>query len=121
MRWLGLSDKERQLEEICDKERYYSLEMNEEDEEMYKGFSNTTVKSLYELSKCYFYFLEEEEKRMKMNAIQYSYDVPQDPNKTETEGIPTVEQAEEEYVPPPILDVPVDIAIVSVILNLCFS
>lgn len=48
-----------------------------------------------------------------MNAIQYSYDVPQDPNKIEAEGVPTVEQAEEEYVPPPILDVPVDIAIVS--------
>lgn len=39
MRWLGLSDKERQLEELCDKERYYSLEMNEEEEEMYKGIS----------------------------------------------------------------------------------
>lgn len=38
MRWLGLNDKERQLEELCDKERYYSLEMNEEEEEMYKGF-----------------------------------------------------------------------------------
>lgn len=47
-----------------------------------------------------------------MNAIQYSYDVPQNP-EMEIEGIPTVEQAEEEYVPPPILDVPVDIAMVS--------
>lgn len=47
-----------------------------------------------------------------MNAIHYSYDVPQDPEK-QVEGIPTVEQAEEEYVPPPILDVPVDIEIVS--------
>lgn len=37
MRWLGLSEKERQLEELCDKERYYSLEINEEEEEMYKG------------------------------------------------------------------------------------
>lgn len=37
MRWLGLNDKERQLEELCDKERYYSLKMNEEEEEMYKG------------------------------------------------------------------------------------
>lgn len=55
---------------------------------------------------------EEEEKRRKMNAIQYSYDVPQNP-ALEAEGIPTVEQAEEEYVPPPNLDVPVDIAIVS--------
>lgn len=40
MRWLGLSEKERQLEELCDKERYYSLEMNEEEEEMYKGILN---------------------------------------------------------------------------------
>lgn len=56
-----------------------------------------------------------------MNAIQYSYDVPQDPNKADSEGIPTVEQAEEEYIPPPILDVPIDIAIVSFIRNLCFS
>lgn len=51
-----------------------------------------------------------------MNAIQYSYDVPQNPEK-ETEGIPTVEQAEEDYVPPPILDVPVDIAIVSILYH----
>lgn len=48
-----------------------------------------------------------------MNAIQYSYDVPQNP-QLEAEGIPTVEQAEEEYIPPPILDVPVDISIVSI-------
>lgn len=52
-----------------------------------------------------------------MNAIQYSYDVPQNPEK-EIEGIPTVEQAEEEYVPPPILDVPVDIAIVIILIIL---
>lgn len=58
------------------------------------------------------FFSEEEQKRSKTNAIQYSYDVPQNP-EMENEGIPTVEQAEEEYVPPPILDVPVDIAIVS--------
>lgn len=37
MRWLGLSDSERKLEELCDKERYYALEINEEEEEMYKG------------------------------------------------------------------------------------
>lgn len=44
MRWLGLSDKERQLEELCDKERYYSLEINEEEEEMYKGLFNNFIK-----------------------------------------------------------------------------
>lgn len=37
MRWLGLSENERKLEELCDKERYYSLLINEEEEEMYKG------------------------------------------------------------------------------------
>lgn len=56
--------------------------------------------------------LEEEEKRRKMNAIQYSYDVPQNP-EIEVDSIPTVEQPDEEYIPPPILDVPVDISIVS--------
>ncbi|KAJ8928908.1 hypothetical protein NQ314_018479 [Rhamnusium bicolor] len=91
MRWLGLSDKERQLEELCDKERYYSLEINEEEEEMYK---------------------EEEQKRQKTNTFQYSYDVPTDPEngKQDVQTVPGAEE-EEEYIPPPILDVPVDIDI----------
>lgn len=37
MRWLGLSESERQVEQLCDEERYYSLHINEEEEEMYKG------------------------------------------------------------------------------------
>ncbi|XP_018577748.1 splicing factor, suppressor of white-apricot homolog [Anoplophora glabripennis] len=90
MRWLGLSDKERQLEELCDKERYYSLEINEEEEEMYK---------------------EEEQKRQKTNTFQYSYDVPMDPDKKEEGPIGPEANEEEEYIPPPILDVPVDIDI----------
>lgn len=36
-RWLGLSENERKLEQLCDEERYYSLLNNEEEEEMYKG------------------------------------------------------------------------------------
>ncbi|KAG5879501.1 hypothetical protein JTB14_004726 [Gonioctena quinquepunctata] len=90
MRWLGLSDREINLEQLCDKERYYSLEINEEEEEMYK---------------------EEEQKRKKTNAVQYSYDVPQK-SESKSDGIPTVpeeDEVEEEYIPPPILDVPVDI------------
>uniref|UniRef100_A0A6P7H5D6 Splicing factor, suppressor of white-apricot homolog n=1 Tax=Diabrotica virgifera virgifera TaxID=50390 RepID=A0A6P7H5D6_DIAVI len=86
-RWLGLSEKDRNVEELCDKERYHSLIINEEEEQMYK---------------------EEELKRQKTNMFQYSYDVPQNPDIQE-EGIPTVPEAEEEYVPPPILDLPVDI------------
>lgn len=39
LRWLGLSESEKKLEERCDRERYYSLEINEEEEEMYKGMS----------------------------------------------------------------------------------
>lgn len=37
MRWLGLSDSERRIEQLCDEERYYSLYANEEEEELYKG------------------------------------------------------------------------------------
>lgn len=36
-RWLGLSESERKIEQLCDEERYYSLNSNEEEEEMYKG------------------------------------------------------------------------------------
>ncbi|XP_030763854.1 splicing factor, suppressor of white-apricot homolog [Sitophilus oryzae] len=94
MRWLGLSDSERKLEELCDNERYYSLEINEEEEEMYK---------------------EEEAKRVKTNTISFNYDTPQSSQEVETKsGIPTVPEKEEEdelYVPSPVLDVPVDISI----------
>ncbi|XP_074026879.1 suppressor of white-apricot isoform X2 [Leptinotarsa decemlineata] len=92
MRWLGLSEKEMNLEELCDKERYHSLEINEEEEEMYK---------------------EEEQKRKMTNAVQYNYDVSLNLN-AKSDGIPTVpeeEEVEEEYIPSPILDVPVDIEI----------
>lgn len=37
MRWLGLSESERRLEQLCDEERYYFLHKNEEEEELYKG------------------------------------------------------------------------------------
>ncbi|KAL3270469.1 hypothetical protein HHI36_021016 [Cryptolaemus montrouzieri] len=89
-RWMGLDDNERKLEQLCDEERYYSLHINEEEEEMYK---------------------EEEQKRNKTNEFQYSYDVPMNP--AAQEGVPTVPENEEDekYVPPPDLDVPVDISI----------
>ncbi|XP_044261622.1 protein suppressor of white apricot [Tribolium madens] len=90
MRWLGLSDSERKLEQLCDKERYYSLHINEEEEQMYK---------------------EEEEKRQKANEFQYSYDVPQNPAQESAPTVPEAEEEDEEYVPSPHLDVPVDIAI----------
>lgn len=45
MRWLGLNESERKLEELCDKERYYALQINEEEEEMYKGRTH-----------CFFFF-----------------------------------------------------------------
>lgn len=67
--------------------------------------------------------LEEEAKRLqqKSNEFQYNYDVPQ---KTEiiTEGPQMQEECstveEKPFVPPPQLDVPVDIAIVSLFLFL---
>lgn len=37
MRWLGLSESERKLEQLCDEERYYALITNEDEENMYKG------------------------------------------------------------------------------------
>ncbi|XP_063930077.1 splicing factor, suppressor of white-apricot homolog isoform X2 [Zophobas morio] len=90
MRWLGLSESERKLEQLCDKERYYSLHINEEEEQMYK---------------------EEEQKRQKANEFQYSYDVPTDPAQEMAPTVPEAEEKDEKFVPPPNLDVPVDIAI----------
>lgn len=37
MRWLGLSEAERRIEQHCDEERYYALRKNEEEENIYKG------------------------------------------------------------------------------------
>lgn len=112
MRWLGLNESERRIEQLCDEERYYSLHTNEEEDELYRGMSFKSV-----LNKLWLFiiFLEEELKRLhqKSNEFQYSYDVPQ---KVETEGPQTkeeyVETAEEPFIPPVELDVPADIAIV---------
>ncbi|ENN71879.1 hypothetical protein YQE_11494, partial [Dendroctonus ponderosae] len=90
LRWLGLSESEKKLEELCDSERYYSLQINEEEEEMYK----------------------EAAKREKTNAIAFNYNQPSNPEPKE--GVPTVPEKEEEdepYKPSPVLDVPVDINI----------
>jgi hypothetical protein len=56
---------------------------------------------------------EEEQKRQKANEFQYSYDVPTDPAQEMAPTVPEPEEEDEEYVPSPHLDVPVDIAIVS--------
>ncbi|XP_071056962.1 splicing factor, suppressor of white-apricot homolog isoform X1 [Onthophagus taurus] len=87
-RWLGLSESDRKIEQLCDEERYYSLRTNEEEEEMYK---------------------EEELKRVKSNEFAFNYDVPKNPQ--ESSEAPTVEEEDKDYVPRPELDVPVDIAI----------
>lgn len=36
-RWLGLSESERKIEQLCDEERYYALHKNEDEEAMYRG------------------------------------------------------------------------------------
>jgi hypothetical protein len=54
---------------------------------------------------------EEEQKRQKANEFQYSYDVPTDPAQEMAPTVPEPEEEDEEYVPSPHLDVPVDIAI----------
>lgn len=64
-------------------------------------------------------FLEEEAKRGKTNTFAFNYDTPNNPEPEPQNGIPTVPEKEEEeeiYVPLPILDVPVDISIVSIII-----
>lgn len=40
LRWLGLSESEKHIEQLCDEERYYSLHINEEEEQLYKGYVN---------------------------------------------------------------------------------
>ncbi|KAL1502721.1 hypothetical protein ABEB36_007825 [Hypothenemus hampei] len=94
LRWMGLSESEKKLEELCDSERYYSLEINEEEEEMYK---------------------EEAVKRKKTNAFAFDYNTAKSKeSEQQPEGIPTVperEEIDEPYKPSPILDVPVDINI----------
>lgn len=57
---------------------------------------------------------EEATKRQKTNAIAFDYN--QSPTPEPKEGVPTVPEKEEEdepYKPSPVLDVPVDINIVS--------
>lgn len=36
-RWLGLTDAERRVEQLCDEERYRALHTNEDEEELYRG------------------------------------------------------------------------------------
>ncbi|GJQ85386.1 su(w[a]) [Trypoxylus dichotomus] len=91
-RWLGLSESDRRIEQLCDEERYYSLRTNEEEEAMYK---------------------EEELKRLqqKTNEFAYSYDVPQNPATVEPVNPPGCEEEDKEYVPKPELGLPSDIVI----------
>lgn len=68
------------------------------------------------ISVFYNAFAEEELKRLqqKSNEFQYTYDVPKS-DALKTEGpLPREEVEETPFVPPPLLDVPADITIVSV-------
>jgi hypothetical protein len=42
-RWVGLSDSERRVEQLCDEERYRALHHNEEEEALYQGRNITVV------------------------------------------------------------------------------
>lgn len=42
-RWVGLSDAERRVEQLCDEERYRALHHNEEEEALYQGKDITVV------------------------------------------------------------------------------
>ncbi|GLV36705.1 suppressor of white-apricot [Carabus blaptoides fortunei] len=88
MRWLGLSEAERRIEQHCDEERYYALRKNEEEENLYK---------------------EEELKRAQNQSNQFQYSYEQEP-KTEGPTLPP-EEDDEPFVPPPELDIPVNITL----------
>lgn len=109
-RWLGRSEAERKLEQLCDEERYYSLHSNEEEENVYKG----TIISLFSLfnSKISRILSEEELKRQKANEFQYNYDAPAESEESNNPVVSTCEEEDKEFVPPKGLDVPVDIVIV---------
>ncbi|KAF5301084.1 hypothetical protein FQA39_LY10903 [Lamprigera yunnana] len=87
-RWSGLNESERRLELMCDEERYYSLQNNEHELEMYK---------------------EEEYKRFhqKGNEVQYNYDVPTDPENSQDSPNVTLPE-DEPFVPSPELSIPTD-------------
>lgn len=114
MRWLGLSDAERRIEQLCDEERYYSLYTNEEEEELYKGNYGVFFCFLNCYNLC---CVEEEQKRLqqKSNEFQYSYEGEREEGPQPKVEVASVE--ERPFTPPPELDVPADIAIVSFYVN----
>lgn len=116
IRWLGLSETERNLELLCDEERYYALHTNEDEENMYKG--TFLIFKTGQFDFCKILKLEEETKRkqQKKNEFQYSYDVSQRPESPEKLVESTVEEDDKPFVPPQALDVPADINIVRRVL-----
>jgi hypothetical protein len=101
-RWVGLSDAERHVEQLCDEERYRALHHNEEEEALYQ---------------------EEELKRLHQalgsnsyGEVAFNYDEDPDSGKLEQkgEGEPTEEEVEggdEPFIAPPELDVPINMAL----------
>lgn len=100
MRWLGLSETERRLEQLCDEERYYSLNINEEEEELYK---------------------EEELKRLQQKGkeVEYNYEAPVESENSQGPSLPSEgEEEEEPFIAPPELDIPVNVTLVRA---LCYT
>ncbi|KAJ4445452.1 hypothetical protein ANN_07258 [Periplaneta americana] len=101
-RWVGLSDAERRVEQLCDEERYRALHHNEEEEALYQ---EEELKRLHKAlgSKSY-------------GEVAFNYDDDSGPGKIEEKagGEPTEEEVEggdEPFMAPPELDIPINMTL----------
>ncbi|PNF25637.1 hypothetical protein B7P43_G00642 [Cryptotermes secundus] len=101
-RWVGLSDAERRVEQLCDEERYRALYHNEEEEALYQ---EEELKRLHKAlgSKSY-------------GEVAFNYDEDQGSGKhvEKVGGEPAEEEVEggdEPFIAPPELDIPINMTL----------
>lgn len=109
-----LPPAEQQAEMMAEKERYYSLYINEVEEELYKGMDGNTVIGNRVIASMHF-ILEEQMKREKTdyNQIAFNYDEigPKEPSATVSQE--PDENDTTPFTPSVKLDLPVDMGIPS--------
>ncbi|PSN33758.1 hypothetical protein C0J52_21672 [Blattella germanica] len=101
-KWVGLSDSERRVEQLCDEERYRALHHNEEEEALYQ---EEELKRLHKAlnSKSY-----------GEVAFNYEEDAQQGKLEEKKDGEQTEEETEggdEPFVAPPELDIPINMVL----------
>lgn len=113
-RFFGLTDMERQVEAMCDEERYRALMTNEEEESMYQE---------EELKRLHYAIAD---KGKSYGQVEYNYH--EGNAKSTVEEIPTTEKPavkpdksddgadDEPFVPSPQLDIPVNMVLVCLII-----